>query len=448
MATRNRALRVFSCGSLLVGAGCSLVNSFDDVTPRIDGIYLESDATVADVAPTSDVVTNDVANDSGGDAALGSGGAIVVGGRVHDDAGNIEYVLAVLDPANGREIAAREKMVVAGIQYDGLRDLWYIFESKSNDFVPGPNDQVVLHVRALDPKTGVWTERSQKQVPVIQSFDSIGVTRERLTYVAYKAPEAGAGLEYVTFNTADPAALAEVNRIAVVDNTPLGAMASRSTTGPGGFVNYLRTANCSVEAGTCEIEIVPIRIPNSGSPVIDPIVGVGPTGRFSIPSFAVIPPPTDLDLVIFPRVGNDASAPSTVRRYDPVLHTEQQNPTDFVITDSALKRAAVSSCANVAFVVGTNGDLRVHAIPIQASGGGTPSSASTGHSGQSVYFEPSSRTVLAPFAQGAGYDFSAFKLEGTPAAPLLTKRSADWTPPADLRPILLGIREPLPIVCN
>ena len=137
-----------------------------------------------------------------------------------------------------------------------------------------------------------------------------------------------------------------------------------------------------------------------------------------------------------------------MRRYDPVLHTEQQAPTDFVITDTGLKRAAVSNCANVAFVVGTNGDLRVHAVPIQANGGGTPSSASTGHSGQSVYFEPSTKTVLAPFAQGAGFDFSAFKLEGTSAAPLLTKRTADWNPPSDLRPILLGIREPEPIVCN
>jgi hypothetical protein len=65
-----------------------------------------------------------------------------------------------------------------------------------------------------------------------------------------------------------------------------------------------------------------------------------------------------------------------------------------------------------------------------------------------VYFEPSTKTVLAPFAQGAGFDYSAFKLEGTETAPALTKRTADWTPPSDLRPILLGIREPLPIVCN
>ena len=99
---------------------------------------------------------------------------------------------------------ARTLESIAGVQYDGLRDLWYLFESKIADFVPGANDEVVLHVRQLDAKTGVWTELSKRTVPTLQSYDSIGVTRERLSYVAYKAPEAGAGLEYVTFNTSNP----------------------------------------------------------------------------------------------------------------------------------------------------------------------------------------------------------------------------------------------------
>lgn len=443
-----RPLRIFLSASVLVAAGCSLVNSFDDVSPRTDGIYVEADATVIDASPGQDVVTTDSPVTEAGDAAIASGGAIVVGGRVENEAGAFKYVLAILDPANGHEIGTREDMVVAGVQYDGLRDLWYIFESKSNDFVPGVNDQVVLHVRELNAKTGVWTERSQQIVPVIQSYDSIGVTRERLTYVAYKSPDAGAGLEYVTFDTSNPAALTPMNSLPV-DVRPFGAMPTRSTIGPGGVVNYLRINATDCDAGNiCQTELAPVNIPNGGQPSLGSIVPLGYTGRFNTPSYAAMTPPTDLDLVVFPRTVSDASAPSTIRRYDPVLHTEQHVPTDFVITDSALKRAAVSNCGKMAFVVGTNGDLRVHAIPIQANGGGTPTNASTGHSGQSVYFEPSSKTVLAPFAQGAGFDFSAFKLEGTETAPVLTKRTVDFNPPSDLRPILLGIREPLPVVCN
>jgi hypothetical protein len=448
MATRVRPLRIFAAAAVLVAAGCSLVNSFDDVAPRSDGTYLQSDATVADVPVAPDVVTTDVVATDAADAAIASGGAVVVGGRVYGDAGEITYVLTVLDPVDGREIAKRETMVVSAIQYDGLRDLWYIFESKSSDFVPGPNDQVVLHVRALDAKSGVWTERGTKVVPTLQSYDSVGVTRERITYVAYKAPETGAGLEYVTLSTTDPTNIGEVNRLPV-DITPFGAMPSRSASGIGGVVNFLRISTTDCDAGNiCQMEILPVRIPNANAPFADQPVPLGYTTRFNVPSYATFPQPTDLDLVVFPRTVNDASAPSTVRRYNPINQTEQPTASEFVITDTALKKAAVSTCANIAFVVGTNADLRVHAVPIQANGGGTPTSASTSHSGQSVYFEPSTKTVLAPFAQGAGFDFSAFKLEGTPTAPVLTQRAADWNPPKDLRPVLLGIREPLPIVCN
>jgi hypothetical protein len=64
-----------------------------------------------------------------------------------------------------------------------------------------------------------------------------------------------------------------------------------------------------------------------------------------------------------------------------------------------------------------------------------------------VYFEPCTKTVLAPFNQGAGFDYSAFKLGGTSAAPTLAKRDTDWHPPTDVRPVLLGIRSPLPLQC-
>lgn len=443
-----RPVRVFLFSSVAVAAGCSLVNSFEDVAPRSDGVYAQADGSTTDVASLPDAATDSPGVDAS-DGGIASGGAIVVGGRVEEDGGAFKYVLAVLDPATGKEIGTRENMVVAGIAYDGARDLWFIFESKSNDFVPGVDDQVVLHVRALDAKTGIWMPRAQLDVPVLQSYDSIGITRERITYVAYKSPDAGSpGREYVTFDTSNLADIKQLKSLAV-DVTPFGAMASRSVGGFGGYVNYLRMSTTDCDAGNiCQMELLPVRIPNSGDPSLDAVVPLGYTTRFNVPSYGVMPPPVDLDLVVFPRTSNDASAPSTIRRYDPINHNEQQAPTDFVITDTNLKRAAVSTCGKMAFVVGTNSDLRVHAIPIQPNGGGTPTSASTGHSGQSVYFEPSTKTVLAPFAQGAGFDFSAFKLGGTETAPTLSQRTSDWTPPSDLRPILLGIREPLPISCN
>lgn len=432
--------------ALLLAAGCSLVNSFDDVAPRSDGIYVAADGAVRDATTAGDVVTTDAPVDAP-DSAIASGGAIVVGGRVEDDAGAIKYVLAVLDPANGRELGTREDMIVAGVQYDGLRDLWYLFESKGLDFVPGPNDEVVLHVRQLDPKTGVWTELSKRTVPTLQSFDSIGVVRERIAFAAYKGPEAGTALEMVTLDTSNPASIADMNKLPI-DITPIGVTSSRSSTGVGGYVNLVRINPTACVGTLCQLELLPLRIPNGGQPSYDSPAQLGATLRFNTPSYASMPT-ADEDLVIFPRASADASAPTVAQRYEPRTHSPEHDPTQFFVSDSALKRAAISNCANMAFMVATNADLKVHAVPLLDDGGGVPTSISTAHSGQAVYFEPTSKTVLAPFAQGSGYDFSAFRLEGTAAAPQLVKRVAPgWIPPADLRPVLLGIREPLPVVCN
>ena len=64
----------------------------------------------------------------------------------------------------------------------------------------------------------------------------------------------------------------------------------------------------------------------------------------------------------------------------------------------------------------------------------------TTHSGQGVYFEPYTSTVLSPFTQGDGYVLDAFTLAGTADKPTLTQRRRDGTPPADVRPEVLAIR--------
>ena len=434
---------------LLLAAGCTIINSFEDVQPRTEGTYAAADPSAIDGA-ASDAQSGPDASD-GGDAGPALAGAIVVGGRVDDDAGASTYVLTALDPASGREITTRESMAVAGIRYDGLRDLWYIFESKSRDFVPGQADEVVLHVRTLDLRSGAWTELSSRVVPTLQSYDSIGVVTERIGYVAYTSPDAGTpgALELVTLSTTNPAAITEISRLPI-DVTPLGAIATRSAVGTGGNVNLVRmvATPAACPGNTCTIEIVPVRIPNgAGSPVMDPPVPVGTASRFALPGYGSFTE-ADRDLVIIPRASNDASAPTLAGLYEPRTHALEGSETPFFMTDSTLRRAAVSDCTGTAFVVGTNTDLSVHAVPVLGDGTGKPTKASTGHSGQSVYFEPTSKTVFAPFTQGSGFDFSPFRLAGTREEPALVKRTAaDWKPPPDLRPLLLGIRQTVPLPC-
>ena len=74
------------------------------------------------------------------------------------------------------------------------------------------------------------------------------------------------------------------------------------------------------------------------------------------------------------------------------------------------------------------------------------------HSGQSVYYDPASETVFAPFNQGGGATYSPFRISGDSLAGLNLKErtggpTGDWNPPTDVRPILLGIHAPTAETC-
>lgn len=431
----RRTTRLAIASGVLASA-CSLVNSFDDVKPSAEGTYQPGAPSGFDGGVATDGAAIDAATEP-------PKGAIVVAGQVERD-GSLESVLAVLDPASGREIAPREAMVVAAIRYDGLRDAWYVFESKGQSFVPGPGDRVVLHTRTFDLATGTWTTVGSVDVPTLQSYDSIAVTRERLVYVAYENDAGAPAL--VTLSTSD---LGNVTRVDTrpLDKVPRGLVGTRNRTGVGGTVTMIRTMagnpDCP-DGGTCP-EAVRVRVA-AGAPVIDAPLVIGP------PQSAFAPPPVfasfpriDREAIIFSRSAN--GEPSRAQLFEPVTQSFEGTAAEFSVNDSLLRRGAVDDCQHILFVVAGNTDLNVHAVPLPETGSGTPTKISTGHSGQSVYYEATSKTVLAPFGQGTNFDLSAFHLGGTTAEPTLTRRDADWSPPRDIRPILLGIRTPLPITC-
>lgn len=421
---------VFAAVALLTA--CSLVNALDDVRPQPDAY--DAAPAPAEAGPFDR-----------GDAGLGEGGggAIVLAAAEESD-GAQTSVLTVLDPETGAEIAERERMVVAGIRYDGLRDLWFIFESMGTSFVPAPDEKVLLRIRSFDVTTRTWTELSKSELPALQSYDGIGVVRDRLGYVAFDESDAGA-LQIVTLDTSNPANPTEIQRVPV-DRVPYGVIATRSTLGQGGVLSLVRQHTGECDGSVCPIQLVPLRFPASGPLTPDPPVDLGFAPRFAVPAYATFAS-AQRDVIVFPRA--TAGAPSTATLFESVLHGPfPAAAVSFQIDDSALRRAAVSECQRIAFVVGTNGDLSVHAIPLNGNGTGAPTSAPTGHSGQQVYFEPTTKTVLAPFSQGPSFDLTAFRLGGTNEAPTLAPRVApEWAPPSDLRPILLGIREHLPAIC-
>lgn len=424
-------------------AACTVINSLDDVKPLKDGTYtaatpnppIEGGAPLDSGAPDTNVKA----------PALG---AIVVAGSTTDAAGVTKFVIDVLDPATGKEIGPRVDMIASAIRYDGLKDVWYIFESKT-DFALAPSDVMALHAKRLDLTTGVWTDLwSVPSAPPLQYFDSIAVLKDRLLYVAHSLNPVGVRL--VTINTADNGPPNRVlDQQTLTGAVPRGMIGSRgTTTSAGGQAGIVRTVACAPPTPpTSCIEIAPVGVSDAVTS-IQPgnLIGSlgGPGGVASYAAFAS----SDFDnsVVILPRTA--VGGPSTAIVVDPrTPGTKFTVP--FFVNDTFLRRAAVAECERMIFVVGGNVDLAVHAVPMLADDAGVPTEIQTSKSGQSVYYEPTSKTVLSPFSQGSGFELQAFHLSGTASAPKLTKRTAaDWNPPADLRPVLLGVREVLPVVCN
>ena len=156
-----------------------------------------------------------------------------------------------------------------------------------------------------------------------------------------------------------------------------------------------------------------------------------------------------------------ASVPATLSVFDLATDSTMASPLvgagTFPFTDGNVQSPAFSACAGMVFVAGTNADLAVHAVSIAGIGDGDggayptlPStSAATGHSGQGVFFEPYTNTVIAPFSQGNNFALTAFTLAGTPDAPRLIQRLPPrWVPPPDLRPSFVATKSPVPDVCT
>jgi hypothetical protein len=114
-----------------------------------------------------------------------------------------------------------------------------------------------------------------------------------------------------------------------------------------------------------------------------------------------------------------------------------------------LRRAAVDNRRRTVFLVEANTDTNLYAIPLDPAA--ATSKVPLRHSGQAVYYDPASETAFAPFNQGDGYTFSPIKVTSSGTTVQLKERVAppdgDWAPPKDLRPVLLGIKNPPTFAC-
>lgn len=471
-----RRFRLTALISVALAGGCSLVNSIDDVKPADDGTY--NGVPRPDASVKLDEAGTIQLQDSGGGDAGQTGQpheVMVVGGEVSvGDAGARSPVLTVLDPTTGHEIATRETMWVAGIAHDPDRDLWYIFEA-ADYFIAGPIDGGVtpsgvnLHIRSFDSAAGAWTERAvMKNIAPTTYYDAIAVTTSRVSYIAQPAPGATVP-RLVTIDTTNPASPAVIDTQALAI-MPRGMVATRSTTGSGGYLTLMNVYNAAADgpvttggacntyndAGiaaytVCTTTLRHYQLPNGGVPVLRDIQEVIPDGVLSSasPAYANVICNGPDNVFVLPNGGPKAGTQS-LYAFD-YTQTTMDGHVDFamstaVAVPSTLRKAAVDNKRRLVFVVETNSDTNVYSVSLADN---SVAKKSMRHSGQSVYYEPASETVFAPFNQGEGYTFSPFKVSGTNTlAERASGASGDWNPPDDLRPFVLGIRDPSTETCQ
>lgn len=353
-------------------------------------------------------------------------------------------------------------MLVSAIVYDGARDLWFIFESGGIGPFPLPTDAFWVHARKLDAVTGTWTELSKTAIPPGLSYTTTTVFGERVAYIAYGTPDGGAPADggaainapygLVILDASNPSTVS-IARVVEMSTAPQALVGTPSAVNPiGGFATM-----GGVASG--HSTLTPVLVPATDPPQIEQtITGFAPTGGGV--GFNGITINGTSDIAVITRPFGAPSVRATLSIFDPAASdptTALVSAGTFPFGDGNVKSPAFSECMQTLLVLGTNADLQLyavslaHAAPLDPDGGApalTYVSASTGHSGQAVYFEPFTSTVLAPFSQGNNFALTAFTLGGTPGQPTLQQRVAPrWSPPADLRPNILATRTPTPFTC-
>lgn len=443
-----------------VGA-CSLINAFTDLKLQADGGASDAQGDTTGGDSGADSTPGD-SGEAGFDSGFADKGAIVISGRVSDDAGNLVGVLTAIAPDTGMELPnAREELNVPVVLYDGLRDLWYVIETDGQSLFPAPTDHAVLHTRTLDPVSGTWKTLQSLQIPP-PVFGLAAAITNRLVYVGYDPQvDAASGTSFITIDTTDPTA-PNLYGATPLPVQPFGLIATRSQTGNGGPVNMLLAQPCpndggaptadggdaggGIGGGEC-LTIQHVTVPTDPDPAT--LTFTDPLGPFfGKPAFGsyLTGGPEDVIAWSVPGANSGSPGPTAINTYSPQNEAPVGSPIGFQTSDGFFQPLAFAECQQQVLLTATNEDLAVYAIPL-ASASGTVARSATTHSGQSVYFEPYTSTVLSPFTQGDGYVLTAFTLGGSMSSPTLTPRQSGWTPPADVRPEVLAVRAPIPVKC-
>jgi hypothetical protein len=438
-------------------AACSLINSFDDVAPAngdasVTGGSGGSGGTAAGggTAGTGAAGAGGVSGSggtvggggasggggtagAGGDASVGDPGLIVVTGKAKNGAVFNVPVLSVISPTTGAELKRETGTEYAGVIYDRASKLFLLFEVQKQD--GGPPQALKIVPRKFDKTKNDWDNApgsalSGAPLAVPGSTSFVGLNH-RAAYLATVSADAGGGQQVVVINTTDPKNMTLDFQVLDQSASTVVDIVGSVTSAEGGSLAVMRQ-NCI--SGLCALLVGNVNVGTGG---IAPESFVGGKGNFlqsSSPGWGPGGDPTKASVAVALPADADGGTTAEVTLYTGVNFQNGGKNTFPVNGTNRIAPLAFDRCWNVA-MVGETTKERIHAVSV---GTGTYSFVDKTFVVQRLIWEPHTRTVLAPFAQGGNAALAAYRLNGSAAAPTLAAPPT-WNPPNDIQAAVIAV---------
>jgi hypothetical protein len=458
--TPGRSLLVcVSLGATFLAA-CSLINSFDDVAPANGDASVGGSGGVSSGGTAGSgggvgggsggVAGNGAtggagggggtagAGGSGGDASVAGPGLIVVTGKAKNGAVFNTPVLSVISPVDGTELKRETGTDYAGVIYDRASKLFLLFEVQKPD--GGPAQALKIVPRRFDKTTNEWDDAPGTALPgaplAIPGSTSFVGLNHRAAYLANLPADAGGGQQIVVINTTDPKSMSlgflplDQTASTVVD------IVGSVTSAEGGSLAVMRQ-NCI--SGLCALLVGNVNVGSGGISPESPLGGKGNFPQSASPGWGPGGDPTKASVAVAIPADPDGGTTAQATLYTGVNFQNGGSGTFPVDGTNRIAPLAFDRCWNVA-MVGETTKERIHVVSI---GSGTYSFVDKTFVVQRLLWEPHTRTVLAPFAQGGNAALAAYRLGGSDAAPTLAPPST-WNPPSDIQAAVIAVEVDAP----
>lgn len=453
--TRERSLLWCLALGATFSAACSVINSFDDVAPgnpdASTGGSGGSGGTGADggTAGTGAGGTGGTSGSggttggggsggvggsggdggTGGDAAVAGPGLIVVTGKVASTP-----VLSVISPVNGAELKRETGTEYAGVIYDRASKLFLLFEVQKQD--GGPPQALKIVPRRFDKTSNTWDDAPGTAFPGAPlsapgSTAFVGLNH-RAAYLATIPADAGGGQGVVVINTTNPKALTLATQPLDETSSTAVDIVGSVTSAEGGSLAVMRQL-CIPGTG-CALLVGNITVNAGGISSESSVGGKGNYPQSASPGWGPGGDPTKASIAVAVPADPDGGTSAQVTLYTGVTFANGGSGTFPVQGTNRIAPLAFDRCWNVA-MVGETTKERIHVVSI---GSGTYSFVDKTFVVQRLLWEPHTRTVLAPFAQGGNAVIAAYRLTGTDAAPTLTEPPT-WNPPNDIQAVGIAV---------